>query len=718
MTRVLLVTALLLLPAALAAQTTSNSQAISGVGTSATPAAAVCNGALWLAWKGQDTDTAIYVAPSYTGAKPAVAAGSTVASPYGGTIENPNYYLLTPQSKVTDATDLPNVIALRGVAGARNAAGTTFKTVTPSTDTAPALACLGDTLYLLWRNSSDRVLYWTQSQAPSAAAIQALKGAAPPLSWGSYGPVNLAGVQAPSLQPNPPPPPIVTAKTSAAPSASAGSGNLYLAFRGDADNKIYFATFNRTSNLNQWSAAKLLRTAGPTANSQAIGTPLTSDTPAILATDKGVLVVWKADSSQQLYWSQIAPVPVAPPGTFGAGQPVFNLPAGAIAWAETKIPGATSPVGPALALDGNGVPWISWIPAPGVITGGNELFPPIAFASLLSGQGAYGGGAWSIPALRVGTPTGLGTRPALVATGGDSRGLVLVWKNPATEPGITLGPLRLPAITYTISIQSVTAVNTRSGSIASHLGPFSVDSKDTDFISLTASVAGGTAEAICSCNASPGRASGAWMLGNLANGETGQPQDLGPNGLPGPVGGDISVTVPDDDQIAFNYFATNYGEGTASSAVQLLQMVSQKLATAGASALASAAGSALGASVGAAIGTGTIPLVGSGLGALAGWAVGDAWGVAFPGCDGPVAAAMHAYSAYDLYLLTSSTAPPTSPTSGPNLFRPHSFTEVDVHPAPGSARLVTQAGCGSNPVYQVQWTISRGNLVAGHGSSD
>ena len=725
MKKLALIFALFLLPGTMMAATT-NTQAIPGIGTSAAPSWTVCNGGVWLAWKGENSDTALYVSPSYTGVKPAVAGGSQQESQYGGTLTNPNYYLFTPQMKVSSVTGgTPTIVAggaLKGLGGTTAVgAGKPISVVTPATNNSPAITCMGDVLYLFWRNSADGVIYWAQSKAPAEGEVPGQNRTAPLMSWTNIEPVNLYGVQAPSLNTSAPTAlSVQTGKTSSAPSVATANGNIYLAFKGNSDGKIYYATFNHTTNLGQWSTAKVFETAGTSWDSKTADVPLTSDSPAIAVNSNGVYFAWKGANDNQLWWSQIARVPVAPPGTQGAGSPVFNMPIGAVGWASQQIANATSSVPPSLVADGNGAVWLSWIPVPGNIDGSIEVLPPIAFANLLTNQGPYNGGVWSIPALRVGMPTGVGFRPALVSTGRDSTGIMMAWKNPGNDAGITIGPMRLPATVYTFSINAVTAVNTRSGSIGSHLGPFSVASADTDFISMSAAASGGTTVSVCACGNSAGSASGAWMLGNLQNGETNDPSDLGPGGKgAGGAGGDVSITVPDNDQVLVNYLVNNYGEGTASTEISLLQMASQKLVTSAASAAASLVGTALGAAIGTAIGTGTVPLVGSALGALAGWAVGDAWGIAFPDCDGPVAAGVHVISAYDLWIDTSSTAPATTTApTGMNVFLPNSFTQIDVNPTPGSAPITTQDGCGSNPVYNVQWTVTRGRHVNGGGDVD
>ncbi|MGA2488500.1 MAG: hypothetical protein ABSF49_21380, partial [Roseiarcus sp.] len=105
--------------------------------------------------------------------------------------------------------------------------------------------------------------------------------------------------------------------------------------------------------------------------------------------------------------------------------------------------------------------------------------------------------------------------------------------------------------------------------------------------------------------------------------------------------------VWDDDKVVIAYHIVNNSSGEA-SATAYLQQTLGKLADVAVQALANDA-SEVGAAIGTAIGTAIpVPLVGSALGALAGWLVGDFWGVAFPNCDGPVAAGIHIYTGAEL----------------------------------------------------------------------
>jgi hypothetical protein len=128
-----------------------------------------------------------------------------------------------------------------------------------------------------------------------------------------------------------------------------------------------------------------------------------------------------------------------------------------------------------------------------------------------------------------------------------------------------------------------------------------------------------------------------------------------------------------------------FGPGAQASDVGFA--VVEQLASAGAHAAISAAADALAVEIGAAIGTAVVPVIGSALGAAAGWLLGEAWGIAFPGCDGPVALGVRAYTAAELSMATGSQV-------------------TDQQPSPGmQPPMVTQDGCGSNPLYEVQWLI-------------
>jgi hypothetical protein len=93
----------------------------------------------------------------------------------------------------------------------------------------------------------------------------------------------------------------------------------------------------------------------------------------------------------------------------------------------------------------------------------------------------------------------------------------------------------------------------------------------------------------------------------------------------------------------------------------------------------------IGAAIGAALGTAVVPLIGSALGALSGFLVGEAWGILFPNCDGPVAASMFVYSGAELKAGTANGKP--------------MMTTVN-YPGTDSAD-----GCGDNSNYNATYTV-------------
>ena len=132
------------------------------------------------------------------------------------------------------------------------------------------------------------------------------------------------------------------------------------------------------------------------------------------------------------------------------------------------------------------------------------------------------------------------------------------------------------------------------------------------------------------------------------------------------------------------YQIINSSQG-ASAATTYLQQAGLKLATAGAQAAATEVGDAIGAAVGAGLGIAIpVPVVGSALGALAGWLVSSAWGIAFPNCDGPVAAGIRTFNGADLRQWTAS-AP---------------FAVSENHPG-----INSPSGCGSNSNYNTDWVV-------------
>ena len=203
---------------------------------------------------------------------------------------------------------------------------------------------------------------------------------------------------------------------------------------------------------------------------------------------------------------------------------------------------------------------------------------------------------------------------------------------------------------YDFSVDNFTISNTRSRH------------KDTDYISASVAVAG-----------RPTRSANQ-KLGDLNNGTFGTAMQF--RGVP----------VADNETAVFTYLIVNNGHSDPGVAERAVEQAAKTLAEKGAQIAATAVGGAIGAALGASIGTAVVPIIGTALGAVAGWVVTSVGALLFANCDGPVAAAVHTYSGAQLRAGTS---------------RGLKLTGSDHHPGTDSA-----AGCGSNSVYDVRWTIS------------
>jgi hypothetical protein len=143
--------------------------------------------------------------------------------------------------------------------------------------------------------------------------------------------------------------------------------------------------------------------------------------------------------------------------------------------------------------------------------------------------------------------------------------------------------------------------------------------------------------------------------------------------------------VPDPNiGIAANYLIVNAGNQSWSTVDGLLTKAGSALASAGAKTATDAAGGAIGAT----IGTGILPIVGSVVGAIAGWLVGEALGLFFANCDGPVAAEQPAFKGVDLWNRTHTPS--------------NSFSHETYHPG-----IDSPSGCGSNSEYYTTWSVTR-----------
>lgn len=213
---------------------------------------------------------------------------------------------------------------------------------------------------------------------------------------------------------------------------------------------------------------------------------------------------------------------------------------------------------------------------------------------------------------------------------------------------------------YTFGLDWFRINNTRSGNIFS-------TATDTDYVGFSLTVQNKTSKTLVK------------SMGSLSNGVYGVNLAFS------------NEEVPDHEKVVIAYHIVNSSNGEA-SATAYLQQTLGKLANAAVHALANDAAEDIGAAIGAAIGTAIpVPLIGSALGALGGWLVGDLWGVAFPNCDGPVAAGIHVYSGAELRRLTLEEI------GGGGI----QYGSLERNPGVNSP-----SGCGSNSNYDVYWTVT------------
>jgi uncharacterized protein with LGFP repeats len=201
--------------------------------------------------------------------------------------------------------------------------------------------------------------------------------------------------------------------------------------------------------------------------------------------------------------------------------------------------------------------------------------------------------------------------------------------------------------TYTFTVTGMKVMNTRSRH------------EDTDRTSVSVAVGNGPAETQTK------------DLGDVNNGDYEIGLTVGP------------VTVENRDVgIAFNYLILNAGNASWDDVNKKLKDAGGTLAQAGAKAATEAVGTAVGATVGTAV----MPVIGSAIGAIAGWIAGEVVGLLTADCDGPVAVEQAAFKGQELWDETMQ---------GPHVFS-------TIHDGVDSA-----AGCGSNSVYWVDWTLAR-----------
>jgi uncharacterized protein with LGFP repeats len=200
---------------------------------------------------------------------------------------------------------------------------------------------------------------------------------------------------------------------------------------------------------------------------------------------------------------------------------------------------------------------------------------------------------------------------------------------------------------YSFTLNRVRVLNTRSAH------------QDTDHVSLSVAVGNDPAQTVTH------------EIGDVNNGTYEVDLSIGP----------VSVRARDDG-LAVNYIVLNAGHASWDEINKALHDIGRFLAEKGAAVATAAVGTAIGASVG----SGVMPVIGTAIGAVAGFIVGEVVGVLTADCDGVVAVEQGAFKGQDLWELT---------VDGTHTFSTHH----DGTDSPG--------GCGSNSIYEVDWSVSR-----------
>jgi hypothetical protein len=477
-----------------------------------------------------------------------------------------------------------------------------------STSVSPAITSLDGVLYLFWTNIDNR-LWWARSSDNGA-------------TW-----VNIQALQLGDLLP----------ASSDGPTVVSANNSLYLFWKGEpGDNRIYSATFNRTTWTDQ-------EPISPSSG----GVPETSAAPAAAMQGTTIHLAWRGASSSEIWWLT---------GTNGA-------------WGSQKHIFGVTGAAPALVVDGNLVVWIAWmgVPAEGLLGD----FAGIFFSSF------DGGEKWNAQTQRAGN-VGTSARPTLVSTGTDSRDIAMAWKGVGGDSNMCCGTLRLPPVVYDFTFVELAIRNMRTG----HLGV--KNGTDTDYAAFGVQVVGQQPQVVTKA------------LGDQTGGIV--PVDL-----------HVTVSVQDTDTLIVHYSVIN-SSIPASSALSYIQKAATSLLDLAVKADLVAMnkffgldlsvltppeqGAVFGAQLGAFLDVAGSALGGLGviIGALAGFFASDVWGFAFPDCDGPVAAAVHAFNSTMLLGMATNLAP-----------TPQGKTYVAQEDNPG---VTSAGGCGSNSDYGVQWTIA------------
>jgi len=496
---------------------------------------------------------------------------------------------------------------------------------------APAAVTNGDNYIVAWSNN-DESLWWIT--CPAATDQNSY-------NWGM-------------------PMQILNAASSGSPSLANLNGQVWMAWKGEgADTRIFVSSLKS----GVWSAGVPISGIG------------TSSSPALTAANSELFLAWKGESDTTLYWSKSsdgqtwsrqAPVPGGAssdtPALSGWEQAVYFAWKGASdnkiwfaqwsdagGWAAppSQVPSAfQTNVGPALGVGDSGNIHLVWK---------GESDNTIWAAT--SGPSNVWSPQTKIPVVAT------ATRPALASQGSAATRLLLAWKGVAGSD-LWVGPLdplqTMQVMNYSFGIGKVNVVTQRSAN----------DQTDSDY--LTLSVAVGSNPTIKKTIS----------LGNHVFNDV---FDANLN---------VTAAIADDQKVVMSYIMLNHGNSqTATEIMGNLESAGETLAKAAIAAYSTEASISLGMLANVVlpgIGAVIVPLLDSALIAIGTWLVNEATDLIdaiTPGCDGPVASGVHAFTGAQLR--NAPGAPLIIATMGTD----------------NCAGLPSAGGCGDNSDYVVTWSI-------------
>jgi hypothetical protein len=203
-----------------------------------------------------------------------------------------------------------------------------------------------------------------------------------------------------------------TPETSTGPTVVAANNCLYLFYKGANDNSVRWTVTSGGENPGLWAFETVVNAPN--------GNPLTTVSPAVAVQGQTIHLVIKGQSDGNLYWMTYS-TPVNPDDNN------LDLVTNGAWSAQTQIFSGVSAYAPALVCDGNGAIWLAW-------TGSNG---GVSFANIQHGY-------WIGPFPRLGI--GSSDRPALISTGNDNTFIMMAWKGQPGDGGIYYGTMIGPQV--------------------------------------------------------------------------------------------------------------------------------------------------------------------------------------------------------------------------------------------------------------------------------